>query len=74
MANRIRQIDEKVEPVRLALGQINIAEAARQAEVPESTLRYDLNKLEQALPVVLVNQTPGPKADCALFGTLTAGR
>jgi hypothetical protein len=29
--------------------------------VPESTLRYDLNKLEQALPVVLVNQCPGPK-------------
>jgi hypothetical protein len=34
---------------------------ARQAEVPESTLRYDLNKLEQALPAVLVNQSPGPK-------------
>ena len=31
--------------------------------MPESTLRYDLNKLEQALPVVLVNQTPGPKAE-----------
>ena len=29
--------------------------------MPESTLRYDLKKLEQALPVVLVNQTPGPK-------------
>jgi hypothetical protein len=29
--------------------------------VPESTLRYDLNKVEQALPVVLVNQSPGPK-------------
>jgi hypothetical protein len=31
--------------------------------VPESTLRYDLNKVEQALPVVLVNQTPGPKPE-----------
>lgn len=30
--------------------------------MPESTLRYDLNKLEQALPAVLVNQIPGPKA------------
>jgi hypothetical protein len=61
IANRIRQINEKVEPVRIAFKQINIAEAARQAQVPESTLRYDLNKVEQALPVVLVNQSPGPK-------------
>jgi hypothetical protein len=38
-----------------------VAEAARQAEVPESTLRYDLDKLNQALPDVLVNQPPGPK-------------
>lgn len=29
--------------------------------MPESTLRYDLNKLERALPAVLVNQPPGPK-------------
>ena len=29
--------------------------------MPESTLRYDLHKLEQALPKVLVNQSPGPK-------------
>ena len=29
--------------------------------MPESTLRYDLNKLEQALPAVLVNHSPGPK-------------
>jgi len=47
------------------LQQINIAEAARQAEVPESTLRYDLNKLEEALPEVLANQNPGPKAQSA---------
>jgi len=38
-----------------------VAEAARQAEVPASTLRYDLDKLDKALPEVLVNQTPGPK-------------
>ena len=44
----------------MALKQINIAEAARQAQVPESTLRYDLHKVEQALPIVLVNQRPGP--------------
>ncbi len=61
MANRIRPVDEKVETVRIALKQINVAEAARQAEIPESTLRYDLNKLEQALPEVLANQAPGPK-------------
>ncbi len=29
--------------------------------MPESTLSYDLNKLDQALPEVLLNQTPGPK-------------
>jgi hypothetical protein len=38
-----------------------VAEAARQAEVPESTLRYDLDKLDKALPEVLVNQPPGPQ-------------
>ncbi len=61
IANRIRPVDEKVESVRLALKQINIAEAARQAEVPESSLRYDLDKLDQALPAVLANRRPGPK-------------
>jgi len=45
----------------VALKQINVAEAAHQAGVPESTLRYDLNKLDQALPEVLANRTPGPK-------------
>jgi transposase-like protein len=54
-------VDEKVESVKLALRQINVAEAARQAGVPESTLRYDLDKLDKALPEVLVNQAPGPK-------------
>jgi hypothetical protein len=59
--NRIRPVDEKVEPVRIALQQIKVAAAAREAGVPASTLRYDLNKLDQALAEVLVNQRPGPK-------------
>ena len=61
MANRIRQIDEKVEPVKIALKQINVEAAAIEAGVPPSTLRYDLDKVEQALPEVLENQKPGPK-------------
>jgi len=61
MPNRIRPVDEKVEPVRIALQQINVAAAAREAGVPASTLRYDLNKLDQALAEVLVNHRPGPK-------------
>jgi hypothetical protein len=61
MSNRIRPMDEKVEPVRIALQQINVAAAARAAGVPESTLRYGLNKLDRTLPEVLVNRRPGPK-------------
>jgi len=61
MANRIRQPDEKVKPVRTVLKQINVEQAAREAGVPASTLRYDLLKLEAALPQVLANQKPGPK-------------
>jgi hypothetical protein len=61
MANRIRAVEEKVETVRIALKQIDVAAAAREAEVPESSLRYDLNKVAQALPEVLLNQKPGPK-------------
>lgn len=61
MAKRIRPLDEKVQPVRIALQQINVEAAARQAEVPASTLRYDLRKVEAALPEVLANQPPGPK-------------
>jgi hypothetical protein len=61
MANRIRPLDEKVQPVRIALRQINVEAAARQAEVPASTLRYDLRKVEAALPEVLANHPPGPK-------------
>jgi hypothetical protein len=61
MANRIRPLDEKVQSVQTALKQINIEKAARLTGVPASTLRYDLQKLDAALPQVLVNQTPGPK-------------
>lgn len=60
-ANRIRQVDEKVKSVKVTLEQINVAAAARKAGVPGSTLRYDLQKLEAALPHILANQTPGPK-------------
>jgi hypothetical protein len=61
MANRIRRLDEKVRSVRKALEQINIEAAAREAGVPASTLRYDLKKVEQALPETVENRTPGPK-------------
>jgi hypothetical protein len=61
MANRIRAIDEKVKPVKLALSRINIEAVADEAGVPASTLSYDLNKVEKALPEVLSNRTPGPK-------------
>jgi hypothetical protein len=60
-ANRIRQVDEKVKSVKVALEQINVEAAAHKAGVPSSTLRYDLRKLEMALPKILTNQTPGPK-------------
>ncbi len=36
MANRIRQLDEKVQPVRTALKQINVEKAAREAGVPQN--------------------------------------
>jgi len=61
MANRIRQIDEKVKPVSVALNQINVEAAAREAGIPASTLRYDLNKVRESLPEVLSNRPPGPK-------------
>jgi hypothetical protein len=62
IANRIRAVEDKVESVRIALAQIDVAAAARAAAVAESSLRYDLNKLQEALPEVLVNHKPGPKA------------
>ncbi len=61
MANRIRATNEKVKPVRLALRRINVEAVAREAGVPASTLRYDLDKVKQALADVLKNRTPGPK-------------
>lgn len=60
--NRIRQVDEKVKSVKIALDQINVEEAARKAGIPSSTLRYDLDKLDAALAQILTNQTPGPKS------------
>jgi len=42
MANRKRPIEEKVQSVQVALEQINVEAAAREAGVPPSTLRYDL--------------------------------
>jgi hypothetical protein len=60
MANRIRPIDEKVQSVKIALAQINVAAAAREAGVPSRTLDYDLNKVVESLPEVLANRTPGP--------------
>ena len=61
MPNRKRTLAEKVRPVQIALKQINIEQAARKAGVPASTLRYDLEKVKQALADVLKNRTPGPK-------------
>ena len=50
MANKIRQIEEKVEPIWVALKQTNVEEAAREAKVPASTLRYDLGKIKKWPP------------------------
>jgi len=61
MANRKRSIEEKVQSVLVALGQIKVEAAAREAGVLPSTLRYDLAKVRQALPEVLANRMPGPK-------------
>jgi transposase-like protein len=63
MANRIRLLDEKVQSVETVLEQINVEAAAREAGVPASTLRYDLNKVKEALPDILVNQKPGPQTE-----------
>ncbi len=61
MANRIRPVDEKVKSMTIALEQINVEQAAREAGVAASTLHYDLDKVKGALPEVLQNRTPGPK-------------
>ena len=52
--------------------QINIEAVAKEANVPPSTLRYDLEKVQQALPEILVNQKPGPKCQSGSEKTRTA--
>jgi len=54
-------LEEKVNSINTALDQINVAEVSRQTGVPESTLRYDLNKVRARLPETLANRRPGPK-------------
>ena len=49
-------------------------EAARKAGIPSSTLRYDLDKLEAALPQILTNQRPGPKPEEAQIVRATAAK
>jgi hypothetical protein len=61
MANRIREIGEKVNLMHLALSKIDVAAVALEAGVPPSTLSYDLGKVKAALPEVLRNRPPGPK-------------
>lgn len=61
MANRIRSIEEKVQSVEIAFADINIEAAAGKANIPPSTLRYDLKKVMDALTEVLSNKKPGPK-------------
>lgn len=46
----------------VAFKQINVEKAARETNTPASTLRYDLEKIKKALPELLVNEKPGPKA------------
>ena len=73
MGNRIRPVDEKVKSMTIALEQINVEKAAREAGVAASTLRYDLDKVKAALPEMLQNGTPGPKPR-AEQGEKTQGR
>ena len=58
--------------MQIALEQINVEEAARKAGIPSSTLRYDLDKLEAALPQILTNQRAGPKPEEAQIVRVTA--
>ena len=71
MANRIRAIDEKVQSAKLALAQINVEATARKLGIPPRTLSYDLKKVEEALPEVLANKTPGPKPRCRAVNAAT---
>ena len=61
MANRIRPIEEKVHAVSTALDSINVGAVAETIGIPESTLRYDINKVHDALPAVLENKKPCPR-------------
>ncbi len=54
-------MEEKVQPVLIALSQINVEAAAREAEIPPITLRDDLKKVKKALPEVLADRQRGPK-------------
>ena len=60
MGNRVRSIDEKVQAMEVALKGVNVERAAREAGVPASTLRYDLNKVRAHLAELLSNHKPGP--------------
>ena len=46
--------------MEVALKGVNVERAAREAGVPASTLRYDLNKLRARLSELLSNHKPGP--------------
>lgn len=74
MANRIRQTDEKVQSIKTAFRRINVEAAAQEAGVPARTLDYDLKKIEDALPDVLANRTPGPKRQCRATDLGAEGR
>ena len=60
MPNRTRPIEEKVHAVSTALESINIRAVSETIGIPENTLRYDISKVHDALPVVLENKKPGP--------------
>jgi predicted component of type VI protein secretion system len=65
MGNRIRCVEEKVQAVKVALAEVNVERAAREAGVPASTLRYDLAKVIANLGWVLANKRPGPSRSLA---------
>ena len=46
--------------MEVALKGVNVEWAAREAGVPASTLRYDLNKVRGRLAELLSNAKPGP--------------
>jgi transposase-like protein len=60
LCNRIRSESEKVQKMTMILQTINIEAAARCACIPPSTVRYDLDKIIDALPITLANKQRGP--------------